>query len=136
MSPESVTLYQLEIPQNTPLFRAAYDGEPPAAIPSWPLKRARLARCFARLEAAGYTIRSAYAAVRDPDIIASSWSAAAVHHFATADDHVEVHGLGLELFASRLSQELPRHSEIAGEQTAVHREHHASDPGRLVRGQE
>ncbi|MEK7756534.1 MAG: coproporphyrinogen-III oxidase family protein, partial [Planctomycetota bacterium] len=67
MSPESITIYQLEIPQNTPLFRAARGGEPPATIPSWDKKRFRLARCFARLESAGYSIRSAYAAVRDPD---------------------------------------------------------------------
>ena len=67
MSPESVTIYQLEIPQNTPLFRTTCEGGPPATIPSWPLKRARLGRCFARLEAAGYSVRSAYAAVRDPE---------------------------------------------------------------------
>ena len=80
MSPESITIYQLEIPQNTPLFRTTRaistnalerwgDSQhaPPAVIPSWSMKRARLARCFARLEAAGYAIRSAYAAVRDPD---------------------------------------------------------------------
>lgn len=66
MSPESITIYQLEIPQNTPLFRSTRDAEPSSAIPSWPLKRARLGRCFARLEAAGYSIRSAYTAVRDP----------------------------------------------------------------------
>ncbi|MEK7326213.1 MAG: coproporphyrinogen-III oxidase family protein [Chloroflexota bacterium] len=67
MSPESVTIYQLEIPQNTPLFRVTRDGDPPAAIPSWHMKRFRLARCFERLESAGFTIRSAYAAVHDPD---------------------------------------------------------------------
>lgn len=67
MSPESITIYQLEIPQNTPLFRAAHSGESPSTIPSWYKKRIRLARCFERLESAGYTVRSAYAAVRDPD---------------------------------------------------------------------
>lgn len=66
MAPESVTLYQLEIPHNTPLLQAVRRGEPPAPLPSWPAKRARLACAFARLEAAGYTVRSAYAAVRDP----------------------------------------------------------------------
>jgi len=67
MSPESITMYQLEIPHNTPLFRAAHGGEPPATIPTWYKKRFRLARCFERLESAGYSIRSAYAVVRDPD---------------------------------------------------------------------
>jgi oxygen-independent coproporphyrinogen-3 oxidase len=66
MAPESITIYQLEIPHNTPLYRVSRDGEPPATIPSWHKKRFRLARCFERLESAGYSIRSAYAAVRDP----------------------------------------------------------------------
>jgi len=66
MFPESVTIYQLEIPHNTPLYRAANSGETPATIPTWHKKRSRLARCFERLESAGYSIRSAYAAVRDP----------------------------------------------------------------------
>jgi len=66
MSPQSVTIYQLEIPLYTPLYRAMRDGtlsEMPAA---WSVKRERLAKGWARLEAAGYTVRSAYAAVRDP----------------------------------------------------------------------
>jgi oxygen-independent coproporphyrinogen-3 oxidase len=66
MQPECVTIYLLEIPHNTPLYRHLAAG-PPAAWPAaWELKRARLAAGFARLEAAGYTRRSAYAAVRDP----------------------------------------------------------------------
>lgn len=92
MSPESVTIYQLEIPQNTPLFRTTCDGGPPAAIPSWPLKRARLARCFARLEAAGYTIRSAYAAVRDPDRHAFVYQDAQYHG-------ADLLGIGLSSFS-------------------------------------
>ena len=66
MEPDSVTIYQLEIPFNTPLYRSlqAEAGPPPPA--DWATKRARLSRSFDRLERSGYTIRSAYAAVRDP----------------------------------------------------------------------
>lgn len=66
MAPDCVTLYQLEIPFNTPLHRIldTADAEPQPA--SWHRKRARLAAGLTRLEAAGYTVRSAYAAVRDP----------------------------------------------------------------------
>ena len=66
LRPESVTIYQLEIPLNTPLYRllrAAAPAQPPA---SWDVKHARLGAAMARLEAAGYTIRSAYSAVLDP----------------------------------------------------------------------
>ncbi|MDP6579404.1 MAG: coproporphyrinogen-III oxidase family protein [Vicinamibacterales bacterium] len=67
MAPDSVTIYQLEIPANTPLARAIRDGTLDAPLPSWAVKRARLEAGFARLERAGYTLRSAYAAVRDLD---------------------------------------------------------------------
>ncbi len=65
LAPESVTLYQLEVPGNTPLFRSIQDGTeaPPA---SWATKRSRLGGAFERLGEAGYTMRSAYCAVRDP----------------------------------------------------------------------
>ncbi len=66
MGPDSVTLYQLEIPVNTPLYRALRDGQIATPPAGWDVKRGRLAAAFARLEQAGYTIRSAYAAVRDP----------------------------------------------------------------------
>lgn len=66
LEPESVTLYQLEVPTNTPLYRRLRD-DPDAERPAdWPEKRARLRRGFARLEEAGYVARSAYTFVRDP----------------------------------------------------------------------
>lgn len=65
MGPESVTLYQLEIPLNTPLYRAMDEGALEGAPVPWPVKRDRLDRAFSRLESAGYAVRSAYAAVRD-----------------------------------------------------------------------
>jgi len=67
MGPDSVTIYQLEIPHNTPLYRAVHDGSEPSGLAGWEVKRARLASGLARLEASGYTVRSAYAAVRDPE---------------------------------------------------------------------
>lgn len=66
LSPDSVTIYQLEIPPNTPLYREIRDIAPSEAPAPWAIKRARLDRAFARLEAGGYRMRSAYTAVRDP----------------------------------------------------------------------
>jgi len=66
-APENVTIYQLEIPPNTPLYRAVGDRTLDGTLPSWEVKRGRLHQAFARLEAAGYTLRSAYTAVRDID---------------------------------------------------------------------
>ncbi len=67
LAPDSVTIYQLEIPLNTPLFRAIREDTLESAPADWPTKRARLARGFAELEKAGYSVTSAYCAVRDPE---------------------------------------------------------------------
>jgi len=66
LAPDCVTIYQLEIPFNTPLCRAVRDGSQTAAPASWEVKRRRLGRAFGLLEMKGYAVRSAYAAVRDP----------------------------------------------------------------------
>lgn len=66
MQPDSVTIYQLEMPRNTPLYHLHEDGKLDDSLPGWETKRARLGRGFARLEEAGYQLRSAYTAVRDP----------------------------------------------------------------------
>jgi oxygen-independent coproporphyrinogen-3 oxidase len=62
---ESVSIYQLEIPHNTPLYRSLHDGTL-AAPASWTTKRDRLRTAFAMLTHAGYALRSAYTAVKDP----------------------------------------------------------------------
>jgi oxygen-independent coproporphyrinogen-3 oxidase len=67
LGPESVTIYQTEIPLNTQLYRDLKSGVLPADPPSWETKRARLDYGFRELEAAGYSVVSAYNAVKDPD---------------------------------------------------------------------
>jgi oxygen-independent coproporphyrinogen-3 oxidase len=66
LAPESVTIYQTEIPHNTQLYRDLKNNSLPAEPPSWPIKRARLDYAFGELHRAGYAIVSAYNAVRDP----------------------------------------------------------------------
>lgn len=93
MGPESVTVYQLEVPLNTPLYRALRDGDAEAAPPDWATKRWRLDRAFDRLEGAGYSLRSAYTAVRDP----------AAHPFVYQDEQyggADLFGLGASSFSS------------------------------------
>ena len=64
--PASVTMYPVEVPANTPLSRALHENRvPPPA--DWNEKRRRLREAWDRLIAAGYTVRSCYAAVRNPD---------------------------------------------------------------------
>lgn len=66
MKPESVTIYQLEIPHNTPLFKAVREGSVGGELAGHDVKRARAIEGFARLGELGYSVRSAYSAVRDP----------------------------------------------------------------------
>jgi len=92
LGPESVTLYPLEIPRNTPLYRALRDGEIEDVPAGWDVKRHRIAGAFARLEQAGYAVRSAYTAVRDP----------ARHRFVYQDEQyrgADLLGLGVSSFS-------------------------------------
>lgn len=64
MGPDSITIYQLEIPQYTPLYQAMGCDELPGELPTWNEKHARLAYAFRRMEEEGYALRSAYSATR------------------------------------------------------------------------
>ena len=67
LAPDSVTIYQMEVPHNTGIYRQMREhGAAEAPVADWPTKRAWVRSAFAALEAAGYTVGSAYTAVRDP----------------------------------------------------------------------
>ena len=67
MAPESVTIYQMEVPFNTTLFKEMQVfGQTAAPVAGWKTKREWVDYAFSELEAAGYTMRSAYTAVKDP----------------------------------------------------------------------
>jgi oxygen-independent coproporphyrinogen-3 oxidase len=66
LSPDSVTIYQTEIPYNTRLYRDLKDGCLRAEPVAWEVKRARLRCAFQELTEAGYTVVNAYAVVKDP----------------------------------------------------------------------
>ncbi|MBE7463097.1 MAG: coproporphyrinogen III oxidase family protein [Planctomycetes bacterium] len=64
LSPDSVTVYQLELTHNSVLLGALEKGLI-QSLPSWSSKRQWVNTAFERLEKAGYTIYGAYWAVRD-----------------------------------------------------------------------
>src|SRR6266496_4471476 len=67
MSPDSVTIYEMEIPYNTTIYqRMKAEGKLVAPVADWDTKRAWVNHAFAELEKAGYTVASAYTAVKDP----------------------------------------------------------------------
>jgi oxygen-independent coproporphyrinogen III oxidase len=67
MQPDSVTIYQMEIPYNTTIYREMKEqGHEIAPVAGWATKRDWVRSAFEQLEAAGYTVSSAYTAVKDP----------------------------------------------------------------------
>jgi oxygen-independent coproporphyrinogen-3 oxidase len=67
LAPDSITIYQMEIPYNTTIFKEMKIlGQAKAPVADWPTKREWLGYAFSEFEKAGYSIASAYAAVKDP----------------------------------------------------------------------
>jgi oxygen-independent coproporphyrinogen III oxidase len=67
LAPDSVTIYQMEIPYNTTIFKDMQsNGNRVAPIADWKTKREWVSYAFSELERAGYSVASAYTAVKDP----------------------------------------------------------------------
>jgi len=67
LAPDSVTIYQMEIPYNTTIFKDMQaSGKRVAPVADWKTKREWVSYAFSELEKAGYSIASAYTAVKDP----------------------------------------------------------------------
>jgi oxygen-independent coproporphyrinogen-3 oxidase len=67
MAPDCVTIYQMEVPYNTGIYKQMkVDGKLVAPVADWATKRGWVDYAFTQLERAGYTVTSGYTAVRDP----------------------------------------------------------------------
>jgi coproporphyrinogen III oxidase-like Fe-S oxidoreductase len=68
LSPDSVTIYQMELPFNTTISRDILGGAArfKEHVADWSTKRRWVQEAFAALEDAGYHVGSAYTAVKDP----------------------------------------------------------------------
>jgi oxygen-independent coproporphyrinogen-3 oxidase len=68
LEPDSITIYQMELPFNTTISRDVMKGEGRFTQPvaDWATKRRWVKDAFEALEAAGYHVGSAYTAVKDP----------------------------------------------------------------------
>jgi oxygen-independent coproporphyrinogen-3 oxidase len=68
LSPDSVTIYQMEIPYNTRIYQQMKaQGRLVAPVADWQTKRGWVRYAFAELERAGYTVASGYTAVKHPE---------------------------------------------------------------------
>jgi len=66
LEPDSVTIYQMELPFNTVFVKAAKDGGGSVPVADWPTKRAWVDWAFDRFQRRGYAVSSGYTLVRDP----------------------------------------------------------------------
>jgi oxygen-independent coproporphyrinogen-3 oxidase len=68
LQPDSVTIYQMELPFNTTISKDLLKGTHIFSDPvaSWSTKRRWVSEAFDALQAAGYSPRSAYTLVKDP----------------------------------------------------------------------
>lgn len=68
LSPDSITIYQMEVPYNTTIFKEMkVFGQSSAPVAGWKVKREWVKYAFAEFERAGYTVGSAYTVVKDPN---------------------------------------------------------------------
>jgi oxygen-independent coproporphyrinogen-3 oxidase len=67
MSPDSVTIYEMEIPYNTTIYQQMKtEGKLVAPVADWETKRRWVDYAWNELSKVGYTISSAYTAVKNP----------------------------------------------------------------------
>jgi oxygen-independent coproporphyrinogen-3 oxidase len=67
LEPDSVTIYQMEVPYNTGIYREMKTaGKLTAPVANWQTKRKWVDEAFHALEQSGYTVTSGYTAVRNP----------------------------------------------------------------------
>ncbi len=65
LSPDSVTIYQMELPFNTVYSQEILGHQTTTPVADWPTKRDWVDYAFRQLEAAGYAVSSAYTMVKD-----------------------------------------------------------------------
>ncbi|CAN5253466.1 coproporphyrinogen-III oxidase family protein [soil metagenome] len=68
LDPDCVTIYQMEIPYNTTIYKEMQSaGKLTAPVADWPTKREWVRYAFETFEKAGYTVSSTTTVVKDPE---------------------------------------------------------------------
>jgi oxygen-independent coproporphyrinogen-3 oxidase len=73
LSPESVTIYQMELPFNTVYSKGILESQSESAVATWPTKRDWVRYAFDVFQENGYTISSAYTVIKDPKKVSFSY---------------------------------------------------------------
>ena len=73
LGPDSVTIYQMELPFNTVYSQDILGNRIETPVADWPTKREWVGYAFQELESHGYHVSSAYTVVKDPDKVNFSY---------------------------------------------------------------
>lgn len=73
LSPDSVTIYQMELPFNTVYSKDILGNVIESPVADWPTKRAWVTYAYEQMQAAGYHVSSAYTLVKDPNKVNFSY---------------------------------------------------------------
>jgi oxygen-independent coproporphyrinogen III oxidase len=73
LSPESVTIYQMELPFNTVYSKDILGNHVETPVADWPTKRAWVSYAFDELEKVGYAVSSGYTMVKHKDRVSFSY---------------------------------------------------------------
>jgi len=73
LSPESVTIYQMELPFNTVYSKDILDKHSDSPVADWGTKRAWVEYAFDQFKQSGYSVSSAYTVVKDPSKVNFSY---------------------------------------------------------------
>ncbi|MGB0596352.1 MAG: coproporphyrinogen-III oxidase family protein [Rubripirellula sp.] len=73
LSPDSVTIYQMELPFNTVFSKDILDKHTDSPVADWQTKRAWVEYAFEQFKQAGYSVSSAYTVVKDPNMVNFSY---------------------------------------------------------------
>lgn len=73
LSPESVTIYQMELPFNTVYSEGILKEAQSSPVADWPTKRDWVKYAFEQFAAAGYAQSSAYTMIKDPNKVSFSY---------------------------------------------------------------
>jgi oxygen-independent coproporphyrinogen-3 oxidase len=65
LEPDSVTIYQMELPFNTVYSKDILGNQIETPVADWPTKRAWVEHAYDEMQAAGYSVSSAYTLVKD-----------------------------------------------------------------------
>ncbi|MEZ6134340.1 MAG: coproporphyrinogen-III oxidase family protein [Pirellulaceae bacterium] len=73
LSPESVTIYQMELPYNTVYSEGILKESKESPVADWPTKREWVRYAFEQFAEAGYVQNSAYTMIKDPSKVSFSY---------------------------------------------------------------